>query len=290
MITIDILKMFITIAQQGSISAAASELGYAQSNLSTKVQQLETAVSAQLFYRTNRGIKLTSPGQTFYEQAIKIVQLTENAINELQHSQTIQGDLHIGTLQTAATTFLPQQLAQFHQTNPDVNLTLTTGTTLASITHVRNYELDGAIIAGNIDDPDLTVLPITTDELCLIAAAGMQPTLTDHDLLVFPTGCSYRQVLERWLDTEHVSLHHAIEFDYLNAIIASVSAGLGISVLPKRVVEPYLATNVIQSFPLPTALATLPVSFVYRQDYVSGPAFKAFIAGLSPAAINNQDS
>lgn len=290
MITIDTLKMFITIAQLGSISAAATELGYAQSNLSTKVQQLEAAVNTQLFYRTNRGIKLTTPGQAFYEQAIKIVRLTENAIDELQHPRTIQGELHIGTLQTAATTFLPQQLAQFHQANPDVTLTLTTGTTLASITRVHNYELDGAIVAGSVNDPDLTVLPITTDELCLIAANGVEPTLTDHDLLVFPTGCAYRQVLERWLDAEHISLHHAIEFDYLNAIIASVSAGLGISVLPKQVVAPYLASHAVQSFPLPTALATLPVSFVYRKDYVSGPAFEAFVDVLQTAAITNIDS
>jgi len=80
---IDTLKMFIMITQKGSISAAANELGYAQSNISTKVHQLEDELGTQLFYRNNRGITLTESGQELLKQSIKIVSLTDQTISSI---------------------------------------------------------------------------------------------------------------------------------------------------------------------------------------------------------------
>lgn len=184
----DTLKMFITVTQKGSISAAAQELGYAQSNISTKVHQLEEDLRTQLFYRSNRGITLTDSGKELYQRAIKIVSLTDDTINKLQHPQEIQGQLHIGTLQTAASTYLPTILSQYHHHNPNVELSIETGTTLAS-----------------------------------------------------------------------------------------VSAGLGISVLPRKVAEPFTVNKTIKTLDLPAEFSTLPVSFIYRKDYIISRSFEKFL-------------
>lgn len=156
----DTLKMFIIISQRGSISQAAEELGYAQSNISTKVHQLEVELGTTLFYRNNRGITLTDSGKHLYKQAIKIVGLTEETINSFKHPDQINGELKIGTLQTAASSFLPKVLSTYHQKNPQVKLSIQTGTTLKSAEAVANYELDGAIIGGRISDPNLMAVPL----------------------------------------------------------------------------------------------------------------------------------
>ncbi|TGD21571.1 hypothetical protein EGT49_10990 [Companilactobacillus suantsaicola] len=72
-------------------------------------------------------------------------------------------------------------------------------------------------------------------------------------------------------------IHHPIEFNYLNAIVASVSAGLGISLLPKKVVQTYLAQGTIKEIPLPENFSTLPVSFIYRKDHIMTQSFQEFI-------------
>lgn len=277
---IDALKMFITIVQQGSISKAAQQLGYAQSNISTKVQQLENELQTKLFYRSVHGVTLTDTGTELYRQAIKLVHLNEETINRIKHPHSISGTLKIGTLQTAASTFLPQLLANYHQKNPQVELSIATGTTATSTQRVLNYELDGAIIGGRINEKDLLSIPLMEEEVCLITSKDSQIDIKNDSLLVFPVGCAYRKILETWLDSQQIMIHHPIEFNYLNAIIASVSAGLGISVLPKQVAQPYLDSKVINAIPLPKEFSTLPVSFIYRKDRLIDQAFKTFLTEI----------
>src|SRR5699024_38305 len=186
------LEMFITIAQTGSISGAAEKLGYAQSNISTKLRQLEADLNTQLFYRNNRGIILTDAGKEFYTRTIKIISLTNDAINQLKHPENIQGNIKIGTLQTFASTFLPTVLSKFHQQNPQVELSIATGTTLLSAKRVLNYELDGAIIGGKVSENDLTVIPLMDEQLSLVAPST-DINIDNAPLLVFPVGCAYRK-------------------------------------------------------------------------------------------------
>jgi len=277
---IDTLKMFIMITQKGSISAAANELGYAQSNISTKVHQLEDELNTQLFYRNNRGITLTESGQELLKQAIKIVGLTDQTISSIQHPKEVRGKLQIGSLQTAASTFLPEILSKYHDDNPNVELIIKTGTTSATTQMVLDYKLDGAIIGGKIIEDDLTSISLMNEELCLITAKSKQDNLQNSPLLVFPVGCAYRKTLESWLDSQQIMMHQSIEFNYLNAIIASVSAGLGISILPKRVVQPYVDSGSITTLELPEPFSTLPISFIYRKDHIISHSFESFIKNL----------
>lgn len=274
------LKMFITIAQTGSITATAKNLGYAQSNISAKLHQLEADLDVQLVHRNNRGITLTNAGQKLLQQAVQIVSLTEQTVADLQHPQTVQGQLHLGALQTAATSFLPELLAAYHTAYPNVQLVVTTGTTAASLAKIRDYELAGAIVAGTFDQTNLTVIPLAKEKLCLISAPGDDDQLLRKPLLVFPEGCAYRQTLMGWLSSEQMMLRQAIEFDNLTAMIANVSAGLGISLLPRRVVQSYFTTGALTELALPAAFATVPLAFVYRQDTLVDPALAQFITQL----------
>ena len=276
----DTLKMFITIAQAGSISAAAQQLGYAQSNISTKLQQLERDLNTRLVYRNNRGIVLTATGQQLLQRAIQIVQLTDRTIADIQHPHDVQGKLRLGTLQTAASTFLPPILSHYHRHYPKVTLTIQTGTTLANTQAVLNYQIDGAIIGGTVNDDALISIPLMQEPLCLITANSPTADIQNSPLLVFPVGCAYRKTLERWLDSQQIVSHYPVEFDYLNAIIASVSAGLGMSILPIRVVQPYVDAGTLTAVTLPEPFATLPITFVYHKDAVMSAPLDQFITEL----------
>jgi len=274
---IEALKMFVIIVQEGSISKAAQKMGYAQSNISTKVHNLELDLNRQLFYRNARGVTLTEAGNELYQQAIKIIQLNIETINKIKHPESATGNLKIGTLQTAASTFLPKILSNYHRNNQAVELSIETGTTLASYQKVLNYQLDGAIIGGRIDESDLCSIPLMSEKLYLVTAKENKTNIEKDSLLVFPAGCAYRKTLESWLDSQQIMIHHPIEFNYLNAIVASVSAGLGISVLPESIAQPFVDSNVIEKVALPSNFSSLPISFIYRKDYVIGTAFEKFI-------------
>lgn len=273
---IETFKMIIAIVQTGTFSGAGEQLGYAQSNISARVHQLEDSLQTPIFYRTNRGVVLTSAGQSFYQRAIRIVDLTEDTIHFMKSPDIVNGDLRIGTLQPASTTYLPSILTKYHQAFPKVKLTIETGNTNENLERVLDYRLSGAVIGGEVDDPALCKIPLATEELCLISANDERPDLKTASLLVFPQGCVYRKTLETWLSYRRVTVQRPIEFNYLNAILASVSAGLGISVVPKAVAQPFVDSHAMSMTSLPKQFATIPLSFIYRKDHVIDRAFGEF--------------
>lgn len=270
------LTMFISVVKKGNITAAAKELGYAQSNLSTKIHQLEDDLNTQLLYRNNHGITLTDSGTKFYQQALKIVDLTDETINEIKNPENISGALKIGTLQTAAASYLPIILAQYHQKNPNVELSIQTGTTLQSGKSVFDYQLDGAIIAGKYSDLNLKSIQLTSEILKLAVPMYSPNDFKKLPLLVFPSGCAYRKTLESYLDFSKYEIHQTIEFNNLNAIIASVSSGLGISVLPENLITEFAQKKAVKLIDLPEEFSTQPISFIYRKDHIKTQAFDNF--------------
>ena len=94
------LNIFKSVAEKGSISQAARDLNYAQSNITTKIQQLENDLQTTLFYRNNRGTTLTSKGKVLLTYAENIFNLIEETVKVMQDNQIPQGPLSIGSMET----------------------------------------------------------------------------------------------------------------------------------------------------------------------------------------------
>jgi LysR family transcriptional regulator, cell division regulator len=265
------LKVFQSVAQMGSISSAARELNYAQSNITTKIQQLENHLQTTLFYRHNRGTTLTSKGKMLLTYADKIFQLIEETSKVMKDDRTPKGPLIIGSMETTAAVRLPSLLSKYHHAYPDVDLTLKTGPTEQNIQGVLQYELDGAFVAGPINHPELIQKKVIEEELVLITDT-IHPSMSSikdiqtRTLLVFPTGCSYRAQLEQWLHQEGITPNKIMEFGTLETIIGCVSAGLGISMLPYAVIEKYVQAGTLRYHSIPNPYAKVETVFIHRKD------------------------
>ena len=123
---IQLLKVFYAVAQEGSISKAANKLTFAQSNVTHKIQQLEADLQTQLFYRHNRGITLTPPGQILVSYAEKILHVIQEARAAVGDSSVPAGPLRIGAVETTAAVRLPALLADYHREYPAVDFALIT--------------------------------------------------------------------------------------------------------------------------------------------------------------------
>ncbi len=279
------LKLFRVIALEGSFSKAAQKLNYAQSNLSVKMAQLEKELQTTLFYRHNRGISLTSKGEVLLQYATDLLNLASETENALQEQGEAEGVLTIGSMETTAISRLPGILSVYHGDNPYITLTIQTKATEQGIHGVLDYTLDGAFVAGPVRHPDLLAVPVEQEHLVLIADCTYPEVMTPAALLgqtlvVFQQGCAYRRILEQWLRAEALFPQKVIGFDSLGAIIASVSAGLGISLLPEAVVQPYIDSGVLRSYTIPERYALVQTEFVYRKAGVINPALKRFLKTL----------
>ena len=280
------LKIFQTVAKLGSISQAARELQYAQSNITMKIQQLESDLQTTLFYRHNRGTALTTKGSLLLTYAEKIFDLIEETKNVMMDDQTPRGPLIIGSMETTAAVRLPVIFSKYHKDFPEVDLTLKTGSTEQNIQAVLQYELDGAFVAGPINHPDLIQKEVFEEELVLITDKDHPPISSIKDvqtrtLLVFHKGCAYREKLEQWLHQEKMIPNKIMEFGTLDGIVGCVFAGLGISMLPYSVIAKHIQEGSLRQHSLPNHYGKVKTMFIYRKETYLPTSLLKFIDMLN---------
>jgi len=123
------LKYFCTAASEGSLSKAAQKLHYAQSNLSTKIMQLEQELGTPLFYRNNHGVTLTPKGELLLRYATDLINLAEETVIAVRNGATAQGMLKIGSMESTVVSYLSEFLTAFRAGHPQVTVQVESGTT-----------------------------------------------------------------------------------------------------------------------------------------------------------------
>ena len=282
---ITLLRYFYTVAKEGSFMAAAEKLDYAQSNLSMRIKQLEKTVGAELLIRSRNGVSLTEKGRILFGYAEKILSLSEEADYALREAGYQTKSLTIAAMESAAVTFLPALLSDYHRAYPDISVKVTAGTTDADVQAVLANDVDAAIVVGENAHEELCAVPLRQEKLVLIVdqeAGGTQdlPELLKKPLLVFTVGCSYRRLLERMLSDFGLAPVDKMEFTSLGAILASISAGLGISVFPETAVSAFSAGKALCTIPLPDKYATADLYLVYRKRSAGNKTLMNFIDTL----------
>ena len=278
------IRFFVEAAETGSFSAAAESLQYAQSNLSTRMKQLESELGETLFYRDKRGVSLTSKGSTFYEYAKKILQLSDEAVVSMKNMEHACGNLRLGSIEATAFEDLPALLLAYRNDNPDVRLSLKVDLNDVFLKPVLDRALDGAFVAGPVTHPELTSIKLKQEQLVLVGSKTEEGLSSDRilehaPLITFPEGSVFRQHLELLLSSRNLSWQDRTTYvNSLGAMIATISAGIGFGYLPLSIVESFVRQGVVSVYPFEDPFSDYDVVFIYRRDHVMDAAFKNFIA------------
>ncbi|QLG36787.1 LysR family transcriptional regulator [Paenibacillus sp. E222] len=267
------LKIFQAVAREGSISKAALALNYVQSNVTTRIKQLEDQLQVPLFHRSNRGMSLTPAGENLLGYADKILHLLYEAEQATQMGHPPAGMLRLGAIETAASSYLTPLLAEYRLCYPEVQHLLITGGTHELNQKVIQHELHGALIYGPIDHPELNYMKVYDEELVLIAEPG---THKMHDLLrkpmlFFEVGCTHREQAEAFLKDQGVHTLNVTEYGTLDTIMNGVSEGIGVSLLPRSSVTKAEGRGEVTVLSLPDPYRRLEVGFVHsRSEHLYG--------------------
>ncbi|GAA3404296.1 LysR family transcriptional regulator [Paenibacillus hodogayensis] len=276
------MHIFLTVANEGSITRAAEKLEYVQSSISIRIQQLEHELNTVLFFRQRQGVRLTTSGQILKSYVEKILSLTQEAKQVVSDRSTPQGPLRVGCLETTAAIRLPNILADYHSSYPEVDLTLKTGTTDELTKLVLKFELDGAFVSAPMGHEELETTTIGYEELVLVTGGQhlsmeRMEELQNQTLLVFRTGCSYRQKYEDWLSLKGIKPAKIMEFGTVEGILGCIHAGLGISLLPHSVVERAKEHYRLQIQKIAEKSFKTATLFVRRKDSYYTPAVSELI-------------
>jgi DNA-binding transcriptional LysR family regulator len=272
---LDELKIFKTVAEQGGITKAATALHRVQSNVTTRVKQLEERLGTKLFHRQGRNLVLSSEGKLLLTYADRLLRLSSEAHAALK-GHAPHGIFKLGTLESTAATRLPPVLARYHRGYPAVRLELVTGTSGALVDRVLRGEIEAAFVAEPFPPKNLEMQHAFTEELVLITPKGHARVSRPQDIdqrivLAFTTGCSYRRRLEAWLGRSSVVAERVMEYGSYHAIAACVAAGSGIAVVPKSVLRAIGVEAQVAVHPLPASVANAKTMLVWRSGHRSAP-------------------
>jgi DNA-binding transcriptional LysR family regulator len=254
-IDLDSLEIFRAVAQEGGVIRAAQKLNRVQSNVTTRVKQLEQRLGRPLFRRQGRGLVLSPEGERLLAYAQRLFRLADEAESELRNGQPT-GVLRIGSLESTAGSRLAPILSRFHKQFPDVVVELATGTTGALVQRVSSYELEAAFVSQPFTAPGLNAVKVFEEELVLITARGLPPVtraaeLAGMTLIAFADGCSYRKRLQDWLGASSVMPARTLEFASYQAMVACVAAGTGFALVPKSLLAALKSSQEVQQHEVP---------------------------------------
>ncbi len=284
------LRIFEAVARAGGMSRAAVSLNTVQSNVTTRLRLLEDELGVALFERHSRGVTLTAAGRRLRPYAARIDDLMRQAKHAVTDDGTPKGPLALGAMETTAALRLPALLARYAQAHPAVALSLTTGTSAELAAAVLDRRLDGAFVAGPAHHPDLTAELMFQEDLVLVTAPKVRGfddlrSLADLRIIVFRAGCSYRQRLEGMLMAHGIVGVRMLEFGTLDAIIGCVAAGIGITLLPERVVNAAARTNAVATHAVPPAERRVDTVFIRRTGAPLSSALAAFLQAARPESL-----
>src|SRR5699024_11101658 len=279
------LRIFVKVAELGSISHAAKALNYVQSNVSSRIQKLEEDLNVVLFFRSKQGMQLTPEGKVLIDIAYKIIELYDKMMQVARSGGQPVGKLEIASVETVIK--LPLILSKFNKNYSSVDLRLATGVTTALRDKVLNYQLDGAFVTKSrlTSHPELTEVDVFEEKLVLIADhhADDLITLLERPLLTFSDGCGYRAKFQEWLKSIGRDLTKNMELGTLETTLGSVISGLGIAFVPYSAVAHYEKTGLIYCHELQEKYSAITTTFIYRGNEEISPVLQAFLETIDLA-------
>ncbi len=277
------LRIFSAVVREGGVTRAAQRLHRVQSNVTTRIRQLEDDLEVPLFIREGKRLHLAPAGQILLDYADRLLALAEEAQSAVQDAQP-RGVFRLGSLESTAAVRLPAVLSEYSRRHPQVTLELRTG---------NPTQLAAAIIAGELDAAFVAELAAEAqfDEIVAFEEEPVIVTVADHPpigkkggapktIIVFEHGCPHRKLLEKWYANRREVPERTIELGSYHAMLGCVVAGMGAAMLPRSVLSTFPESKRLSVHTLPRGEDLARTVLIWRKG-AGSPKIEALAAILS---------
>jgi DNA-binding transcriptional LysR family regulator len=272
LITLDIFR---AVVRENGVTRAAARLNRVQSNVTTRIKQLEEDLGVNLFTREGRRMVLTPAGRELLPFAERLLSLAGEARRSVCEVLP-HGRLRLGAMESTAASRLPTLLANYRRQWRDVSIELVIDTGESLTEQLRNFELDAIFVAGPIDVSDLIVFECESmffEELLLVTPHGHPQVHGPADLkldtmIAFDRGCTYRRLGEKWFANAGMQPERIVEVDAYHAMLAWIAAGSGFGFAPRSMLETVRHLEEVSVHSLGT-LGRVETLLVWREGHFS---------------------
>lgn len=282
------LKVFLAVAESGSISAGANRLFISQPAVTREIRDLEASVGLALFDRRPRGVTLTEAGQRLLHYAQRIFALEAAAERELRDFADLdEGELRLGASATLGSYLLPALIEDFHRRHPALSVELLVSNTNEVAAQLEDGRIslgfvegafDTAAFASQLLDRD-RLLPVAGPRHPLAGRARLQPEdLAPHDHYLREPGSATRASVERAYRERGIDLRVRMSLGSSEALKRLVREGRGIAWLSPLMVRDELADGHLVRLDVDGLAIEREFHALWRPGQRLSPAPAAFLA------------
>jgi LysR family transcriptional regulator, hydrogen peroxide-inducible genes activator len=282
------LRYFCAVAKTGNFTRAAAREHVAQPSLSQQILKMEDELGAKLFDRLGRGVRLTAFGQTFLPRAQAILRELGEATSEIQQMVGMEaGTIVFGTIPTIAPYFLPSKLSKFLSQHPQVKLRVIEEITPMLLTQLHEGVMDMALVALPVTGPEFVTREILREPMYLVVPKGHRlahekstplKEIQEDPFLLLKEGHCFRDSVVSACQRSRTKLNVVFETGQFSTILAMVSAGMGISVVPEMAIESIRGCRFI---PLADSTAYRRIGLVWMRNHFQTRAEVELLEHLS---------
>ena len=262
------LRIFSTVVREGGITRAAERLHRVQSNVTTRIRQLEEKLGVKLFIREGKRLHLSPAGRILLEYSDRLLDLSEEAERAVRDLHP-RGTFRLGAMESTAAVRLPAPLTAYNDRFPDVTIELQTGNPVELCRALLAGDIEAALIAAPVAEAKFDFV-VAFDEEPVIVTAQNYPEITDTEgtpktMIVFEHGCPHRRQLEAWYEERDELPDRTLELGSYHAMLGCVLAGMGAALVPKSVLASFAEAHRLRIYDLPPGQDRLPTLLTWRK-------------------------
>jgi DNA-binding transcriptional LysR family regulator len=279
------LRAFVTVAEVGSFTAAASALNLTQSAVRVLIAELERGLGLRLFDRTTRSVRLTDAGQELHLPARRVLVDLQAAVSSSRElAAKKRGRVRIAATPLFSSLFLPAIILEFQAAYPDVEV-IVRDTAVPLVHRMPDEgEVDLGIGSAPTVEPPLVWDILVMDEVVLVCAPDCPLAKRSHvewsDLLDYPyiavsPESSTREIVDATTAVAGVQLVPSFEVSSVWTLLGMVSAGLGIALATGNV-RLLLSLYPVKILRVGRERIDRPIGLMRHQNRSLSPAAAAF--------------
>lgn len=291
------LITFIHVAELGSFTKAAEQLGYSQSTVSFQIKQLEDELDCLLFERINHTITLTEKGHELVSYAHQIRSLTDDLKESLETEKEIRGHIHVVTPDSVCEEMINSHYIDFHNKYPSISVRFTTGDSAVMLDMLDHNEADVILtLDRHLYNTDYVIAKEEQLPMHFVAASSSgfagREKLSIRDIINEPFilteyGQGYRRVFDRELAKRSLEISPVLEIGRTDIITSLIAQSNMISFLPDFVTKPLIDTGALCYLDVSDMNIDIWKQLIYHKNKWISKSLKAFIDYVKTAEFSN---
>lgn len=289
MIDAELYRVFHTVAECGTVSAAAVSLFVSQPAVTKSIKKLEMLTGCTLFVRSSKGVRLTTEGQILYEyvkNGFEHLQNGERILKKLQNRE--DGLVKVGISNTLCRYYFIPHLEKFHQRYPGIRITIINRTSQETLKLLEKGLIDFGIISIPKERSPFVYRELLTIQDIFVAGrqypelrspVSLQ-TLRRYPLMMLEKDNVTRSYIDDYLAANKVVLQPEIEISSLDFLVEFARIGLGVALVIRNFIEDEIRSGLLIEIPVTPALQARRIGIVMPKNLPLSMAAEAFVESI----------